>query len=50
LFRRCLEQAITADQAARQMAGLLPAAPCNGYWHGRPGLEQIVASSPPVAA
>jgi hypothetical protein len=23
------------------LAPLLPAAACNGYWHGRPGLEYI---------
>jgi collagenase-like PrtC family protease len=32
-------QAQGAD-VARDMAPLLPAGACNGYWHGRPGLEQ----------
>ena len=50
LFRQCLEQAITPDLAARRMESLMPAAPCNGYWHGRPGFEQIVTSAPSVEA
>ena len=46
LFRQCLERSITPDLAARQMETLMPAAACNGYWHGQPGLEQVVASNP----
>jgi len=44
LFRQCLEQSISADGAAAQMAGLMPGGACNGYWHGRPGLEQVAAA------
>ena len=28
-------------QALAQMRPLMPEAPCNGYWHGRPGLDLI---------
>ncbi len=45
LFRQCLDQTIIPDLAARQMEGLMPVAACNGYWHGHPGLEQVVAST-----
>lgn len=45
LFRQCLDRAITPDQATRQMQSLLPAAACNGYWHGEPGFKEVVASA-----
>lgn len=41
LFRQCLERALGAEQAAQQMERLMPGGACNGYWHGRPGLEQV---------
>ncbi len=43
LFRDCIDdqaQAQTAWQAARER---LPGEPCNGFWHGLPGLEQVMA-------
>ena len=43
LFRQRLESSVTADLAARQMESLMPYGACNGYWHGRPGLEQVAA-------
>jgi len=30
---------LTSAQAAERMRALMPAAPCNGYWHGKPGQE-----------
>jgi collagenase-like PrtC family protease len=30
---------LTAAQARERMAPLMPAAPCNGFWHGKPGQE-----------
>jgi hypothetical protein len=42
LFRQCLERSVEADAAARQIENLMPARACNGYWHGKPGLEQVV--------
>ena len=41
LFHAALNGAATPAQAARELAPLLPEAACNGYWHGRPGLEQV---------
>ncbi len=50
LFRQGLERSITADLAARQLESLMPYGACNGYWHGRPGLEQVAASGRTVGA
>ena len=44
LFRQCLDLSLSPDAAARQMESLMPAAACNGYWHGKPGLMQVAAS------
>ncbi|HUW24930.1 MAG TPA: U32 family peptidase [Gallionella sp.] len=41
LFREGTEQRITSAQALAQIESLLPAAPCNGYWHGRHGLDYV---------
>ena len=46
LFRKSLEYSISADAAARQMESLMPASMSNGFWHGKPGLEHVVATSP----
>ena len=43
LFRQCLERPVDTAAAARQIESLMPARACNGYWHGKPGLEQVVA-------
>lgn len=43
LFRQCIERSINSDEAARRMEILMPGTACNGYWHGRPGLEQVGA-------
>ena len=40
VFRGALAGRSVAD-AARALEPLLPASACNGYWHGRPGLEQV---------
>ena len=32
-----------ADEARQQLAPLLPGEPCNGYWHGQPGMDQVAA-------
>ena len=39
-FRAAQDGAAPADVAA-MLAPALPAAACNGYWHGRPGLEYV---------
>ena len=41
LFRECMEQRLPPALALAQIEKLMPAASCNGYWHGKPGLEFI---------
>ncbi|BCB28096.1 U32 family peptidase [Sulfurimicrobium lacus] len=41
LFRECMEQRMSPALALMQMEKLMPEAPCNGYWHGKPGLDFI---------
>lgn len=43
LFRNVVDGRLDGGQAFKQMLPLMPAGPCNGYWHGLPGLEQMVA-------
>lgn len=38
-FRAVLDGAETAAEVHARLEPRMPAAPCNGYWHGRPGLE-----------
>ncbi|CAG0967947.1 hypothetical protein MTYP_01096 [Methylophilaceae bacterium] len=45
LFRTALDGTATPGQAAQELAPLLPEALCNGYWHGRAGIDY---STPPV--
>ncbi|OGS91397.1 MAG: U32 family peptidase [Gallionellales bacterium GWA2_60_18] len=40
LYRAVLDNPESARQAAQQMAALMPDQPCDGYWFGRPGIEQ----------
>lgn len=40
MFRDCLEQRIDPGEAAARMASLMPGEPCDGFWHGKPGLER----------
>jgi collagenase-like PrtC family protease len=40
LFDAARRQAITARDAVGRLHALMPGASCDGYWHGRPGLEQ----------
>ena len=46
LFRECIEQRLTPAQALSQIEGLMPAASCNGYWYGRPGLDFVRNDNP----
>ncbi|MDR2219625.1 MAG: U32 family peptidase [Methylobacillus sp.] len=39
LFRSAIDGITTATQAAHALASFLPAEPCNGYWHGRAGID-----------
>ena len=43
LFHGVLAQQTTVIDAMQAMAGLMPDQSCNGYWFGKPGLEQLVA-------
>ena len=43
LFDAVLKQRASPADAASEMQELMPGARCNGYWHGKPGMEQVVA-------
>ena len=45
LFDAARSQALTPAQAMARLQPLMPAAGCNGYWHGRAGLEQEAAAA-----
>jgi collagenase-like PrtC family protease len=49
LFRECMEQRLAPAQAMSQIGTLMPAASCNGYWHGKPGLDFIGNDQPATA-
>ncbi len=46
LFHAVLNGVRTGAQALAAMADLMPDQPCNGYWHGKPGLEMLTAQVP----
>jgi collagenase-like PrtC family protease len=41
IFRDHLVGTLPAEEAAQRMQKLMPTGPCNGYWHGKPGFQQI---------
>jgi collagenase-like PrtC family protease len=43
LFHGVLTRQTTAVDAMQGMAALMPDQGCNGYWFGKPGLEQLAA-------
>ena len=43
LAHATLHGRLDGREAARQMAPLMPAAACDGFWHGRPGLDKQAA-------
>jgi len=43
LFHNVLTQQTSAETAMQTMAGLMPDQACNGYWYGKPGLEQLAS-------
>ena len=43
LFRQRMDGTLAAEAARNAMAALGLAEPCNGFWHGKAGLEQIAA-------
>jgi collagenase-like PrtC family protease len=40
LFDQARTRALAPQEAQARLAPLMPGEGCNGYWHGRPGLEQ----------
>ena len=44
VFHQVLTQQTPAAVGMQSMAGLMPDQPCNGYWYGKPGLEQLAAT------
>lgn len=40
LFAGVMQRKLNATTANAELLSLMPDAPCNGYWHGKPGLEQ----------
>lgn len=41
LFDAARAGSLDPAQGQARLRSLLPQAPCNGHWHGRPGLEQV---------
>jgi len=44
LFRAALDAKLTPSAALDASRDYMPEAPCNGFWHGRPGVEKYVAA------
>lgn len=42
LFRAAIDGALPATDAYARIEGLMPEQACNGYWHGKPGLDRMV--------
>ncbi len=45
LFRDTMDEKITPQKALRTMQKLMPESACDGYWHGKPGLDRLYADS-----
>jgi collagenase-like PrtC family protease len=45
LFRSVMDDPAAAREAVQRMAELMPEQGCDGYWHGRPGIEQSKAAA-----
>lgn len=45
LLKACCDGALDADRALDEMRPLMPDAPCDGFWHGKAGLEQTFMST-----
>jgi collagenase-like PrtC family protease len=43
LFRDTIDEKITPQLALLTMHKLMPETACDGYWHGKPGLERVYA-------
>ena len=42
-FHQVIHQKISASDAMQIVVPLMPDQPCNGFWYGKPGLDQLVA-------
>jgi collagenase-like PrtC family protease len=45
LFHQVLNGKTSVTQAMQALPDLMPAAACNGYWYGKPGLEQLAPNN-----
>ncbi|MBZ0092851.1 MAG: U32 family peptidase [Sulfuricellaceae bacterium] len=45
LFRDAMDGPLPVESALQQIAKLMPDQACDGYWHGRPGIEQSYLAS-----
>jgi collagenase-like PrtC family protease len=43
LFKDAIDGRMSGADAMQAMEPLMPERPCNGYWHGKPGLDRMVA-------
>jgi len=41
LFQDVIQGRTDAASANAELLGLMPEKSCNGYWYGKPGLEQV---------
>ena len=46
VFDAARKQAIAPQEAMARLRPLMPDQGCNGFWHGRPGLEQVTQTTP----
>jgi len=45
-FHDCLQHKLSADDAEAQLQELMPTSQCNGFWHGKPGLDNSLRDEP----
>ena len=50
LFDAARRRTLAPSEALTRMQPLMPGSGCNGYWHGRPGLEQTQPAGAPAAS
>jgi mannose-1-phosphate guanylyltransferase len=50
LFQNVVQGRADAATANAELLGLMPEKPCNGYWYGKPGLEQVSPQAMAVPA
>ena len=41
VFARCLSGALAPEEGSRQLSRWMPVGPCDGYWHGDAGMQQV---------